>query len=142
MKKILISISLKTIIKLFEVILLVQIIYNLSFNVVFLFSSILLISIIILDNLFISIIVFKDKIMIFNKFRMTKLDYNEVRKITIHLNPRVKLFFGTSFKCSFTLYDGSVMAYEVGPIVRENKALRELKKIMKSKCVKVDYIHE
>ena len=142
MKKMLFSISLKAIIKLFEFILLVQIIYNFSFNVVFLFAGILLILIIILDNLFLSIIVFKDKIMIFNKFRKIKLDYNEVRKITIHLNPRVKLFFGTSFKCSFTLYDGGVMTYEVGPIFRENKVLRELKKIMKLKCVKVDYIQE
>lgn len=142
MKKTLISISLKITIKLLEFILILQIIFNFSFNAVLLFASVLLILIIILDNLFLSTIVFKDKIIIINKFNKIKLDYSKVKKITIHLNPRVKVFFGTSFKCSFELYDDSVKTYEIGPIFRENKVLNELKKIMKLKCVKMNLIQE
>lgn len=142
MKKTLISISLKTTIKLLEVILIVQIVFNFSFNVVLLFSSVLLILIILLDNLFLSIIVFKDEIIIINKFNKIKLDYSKVNKIIIYLNPRVKVFFGTSFKCSLELNDNSVITYEIGPIVRENKVLNELIKIMKLKCVKVNFIQE
>ena len=51
-------------------------------------------------------------------------------------------FFGISFKCSFELYDGSVMTYEIGPIIRANKVLDELKKIMKVKCVRINLIQE
>lgn len=94
---------------------------------------------IIFDYVLLSIIMFDNKkIKIFNKFKITKLEYLSISKVQIIENKRAAFLFGSSFDFIFTTKDDKVFKFHVGQILRVNKLKRDIKKIFRLKCIKIE----
>ena len=107
---------------------LISLVYILGFLLWIIFDYVLL-SIIIFDN---------ENIKIINKFKMKKLEYSNISKVQIIENVRAAFLFGSTFDFIFTMKDDNVFKFHVCQILRVNKLKRDIQKIFRLKCIKIE----
>lgn len=109
-------------------------------DILFIFAYILpFLLLITFDYIYLSVIMFDDKkIKIFNKVRISKFNYSNINKVQIIENARAAFLFGSTFDFIFTLKDNKVYKFHVGQILRANKLKKDMKKIFRLKCIKLE----
>lgn len=94
---------------------------------------------ILFDYIFLSIIIFDNKnVKIFNKFKITKLDYLKISKVQVIENGRAAFLFGSTFNFVFTMKDDKIFKFHVGQIIRVNKFKKDLQRLFRLKCIKLE----
>ena len=138
MNKILVSISLKTLIKIFEILLISNIIFNcfFSFDISLVAMIVMLLSMVLIDNVFLSTILFNNKIVIVNKFKIIKYDYVEIEKVVITFKKNFGYVIGKDIDLTLILKNRNKVKCFVGPIYNKKKSIDDLNKITQAKNVK------
>lgn len=106
---------------------------------VFIVTLIISIIIILIDKLLFSFVTFtKQFIKIFNKFKIIKINYNEIKRIELY-ESRNAHFFSKEIIIKLILKDNTIKKINVGLIIRYNKLIKYIKDIAKYRCIKFVY---